>query len=52
MRKESTFEGVGDVSVSDNGGRFWILVTIWSRIPQLEREREREREREIVWHFQ
>lgn len=28
MRKEGTFEGVGGVDVSDNGGRFWFLETI------------------------
>lgn len=28
LRKVCTFEGVGDVDESDNGGRFWFLVTI------------------------
>lgn len=39
MRKDGTFEGVGDVGGSENGGRLWFFVTI---LKQKQSEIERE----------
>ena len=39
------FEGGGGVDVSDNGGRFWFLVTILKHKHLVREAYERERER-------